>query len=363
VELNSTGSAWIYSTYLGGNGSDAATAIALDPSGNAYIAGYTLSTNFPLINPLQSASTDGYATFVAKVVLNVLPANIGVTPSSGSGATQTFTLQFSDPAGATDLTSVSVLFNTSASSSGACVVTYSRAQNALALLTDAGSAPGTSIIPGSGTQQNSQCQLNGAGSSVSSVGPILTLNLAMAFSSAFTGAKTAYLQATNPAGSTGWAAKGTWTVPVPVVVGVNAVSVSPASGSGLQQTFTLYSSDVAGATDLTMLAVWFNASFANTSANSCLFYYYPPANTLYLMNDAGTAWLAPMSVGSSATYANRQCSINLAATSANLSGTDLVLTVPVTFASTYGGAKNVYLFAAGTSANSGWQALGTWTIQ
>lgn len=37
----------VYSTYLGGSGIDAATSVALDPSGDAYIAGYTNSTNFP----------------------------------------------------------------------------------------------------------------------------------------------------------------------------------------------------------------------------------------------------------------------------------------------------------------------------
>src|ERR1019366_7939066 len=43
-------------------------------------------------------------------------------------------------------------------------------------------------------------------------------------------------------------------------------------------------------------------------------------------------------------------------------GTDLMLTLPVTFTSTYTGANNVYSYAAGSSANSGWQTLGTWTV-
>jgi hypothetical protein len=361
VELNPAGSALIYSTYLGGNGSDAATEVALDPSGNAYIAGYTLSTNFPLLNPFQAVSTDNYAAFMAKVVFNLLPANVGVTPSSGSGATQTFALQFSDPSGATNLTSVSALFNTSALTSGACVVTYVRAQNALSLLTDAGSAPGASLTPGSGTQQNSQCQLNGAGSSLSSAGNILTLNLAITFKDAFTGAKTSYLQATNPAGSTGWAPKGTWTVPAPAVVGVNAVSVAPASGSGLQQTFSLHYSDGAGASDLSTVWVWFNPTQPSAGVGPCIVYYGHTSNALYLINDAGSAWLST-SVGSSTTLANSQCSVNAASTSVSSSGSDLAITLPVTFAATYSGVKNVSLFAAGSAATSGWQTLGAWTV-
>src|SRR5581483_4015493 len=41
TEVNPEGSALVYSTYLGGNGSDVASAIAVDSSGYVYVAGYT----------------------------------------------------------------------------------------------------------------------------------------------------------------------------------------------------------------------------------------------------------------------------------------------------------------------------------
>jgi hypothetical protein len=47
TKLNSTGSALVWSTYLGGSTSDTAQGIAVDSSGNAYITGYTNSTDFP----------------------------------------------------------------------------------------------------------------------------------------------------------------------------------------------------------------------------------------------------------------------------------------------------------------------------
>jgi len=47
TELNPEGSALVYSTYLGGSGVDQGNAIALDASNNAYVTGYTQSTNFP----------------------------------------------------------------------------------------------------------------------------------------------------------------------------------------------------------------------------------------------------------------------------------------------------------------------------
>jgi N-acetylneuraminic acid mutarotase len=48
TKLNSTGSALIYSTYLGGSGWDFAQGIDIDTLGHAFIAGQTHSTNFPV---------------------------------------------------------------------------------------------------------------------------------------------------------------------------------------------------------------------------------------------------------------------------------------------------------------------------
>jgi hypothetical protein len=46
-KLNATGSALVYSTYLGGNGGDWGNGIAVDASGSAYVTGGTSSSNFP----------------------------------------------------------------------------------------------------------------------------------------------------------------------------------------------------------------------------------------------------------------------------------------------------------------------------
>src|SRR4029077_16734530 len=51
TKLSLDGSTVIYSTYLGGSNIDIARAIAVS-SGNAYVTGSTLSTNFPLVNPI-----------------------------------------------------------------------------------------------------------------------------------------------------------------------------------------------------------------------------------------------------------------------------------------------------------------------
>lgn len=55
-----------YSTYLGGGGQDYPLGIAIDNSGNVYVAGYTDSGDFPLAS-LGSLSTNTYHVFVAKL--------------------------------------------------------------------------------------------------------------------------------------------------------------------------------------------------------------------------------------------------------------------------------------------------------
>ena len=67
TKLNSAGSALLYSTYLGGSGNDQGNGIAVDSSGNAYVTGFTLSTNFPTLIPFQAANGGNFDAFVAKL--------------------------------------------------------------------------------------------------------------------------------------------------------------------------------------------------------------------------------------------------------------------------------------------------------
>ena len=54
TKLNAAGSAVMFSTYLGGANEDQGYGIAVDAVGNAYVTGRTESINFPLANPFQS---------------------------------------------------------------------------------------------------------------------------------------------------------------------------------------------------------------------------------------------------------------------------------------------------------------------
>ncbi|MFB3896150.1 MAG: SBBP repeat-containing protein [bacterium] len=81
-KLNSTGSALVFSTYLGGTGWNVGYGIALDTSGQTYITGYTIAPNFPTTsNAYDTSSNGGYDVFVTK--LN--PSGSGLLYSSYLG--------------------------------------------------------------------------------------------------------------------------------------------------------------------------------------------------------------------------------------------------------------------------------------
>jgi photosystem II stability/assembly factor-like uncharacterized protein len=62
AKFNPTGAALVYSTYLGGGNSDEAGGVAVDASGNAYVTGFTTSTNFP-VTPGAFQTTAGSTGF------------------------------------------------------------------------------------------------------------------------------------------------------------------------------------------------------------------------------------------------------------------------------------------------------------
>jgi uncharacterized protein (TIGR03437 family) len=67
AKINASGSAVVYSTYLGGNNVDEGNGIAVDASGSAYVTGYTASTNFPLQSPFRSSNVNSVDAFVTKI--------------------------------------------------------------------------------------------------------------------------------------------------------------------------------------------------------------------------------------------------------------------------------------------------------
>ncbi|MGH9844190.1 MAG: SBBP repeat-containing protein, partial [Blastocatellia bacterium] len=67
ARINAEGTSLLFSTYLGGNNIDQAFGITLDAAGDVYIAGSTVSSNFPTRNPFQSVNQGGTDAFITKI--------------------------------------------------------------------------------------------------------------------------------------------------------------------------------------------------------------------------------------------------------------------------------------------------------
>ena len=67
AKISPDGSRLLYSTYIGGSGSDSGNAIAVDYLGNAYVAGGTTSNNFPHTGGFQTTFGGSVDAFVLKL--------------------------------------------------------------------------------------------------------------------------------------------------------------------------------------------------------------------------------------------------------------------------------------------------------
>ena len=138
-------------------------------------------------------------------------------------------------------------------------------------------------------------------------------------------------------------------------------SVSPFAGSG-NQTFTVGFSDTNGGANIVHAYLMVNVQ--EWVASSCYVDYNVGANTISLMNDAGTAWLGPIAAGSSASLSNSQCTVYASGASASAQGNNLTLNVPLSFQASYAGGtpeKRIFVMATDYAGlTSPWMPFGIW---
>ncbi|MFW9887740.1 MAG: SBBP repeat-containing protein [Candidatus Thorarchaeota archaeon] len=92
----------VYSTFIGGSGDDGTTSVAVDSSGNAFVAGYTSSSNFPAFNAYNSTyggegdcfvfklSADGSALVYSVIIggcKNDMATSVAVDPNDNAYVT------------------------------------------------------------------------------------------------------------------------------------------------------------------------------------------------------------------------------------------------------------------------------------
>jgi hypothetical protein len=105
AKLNSSGSALLYSTYLGGGGGESGFGIAVDTAGNAYVTGITNSLDFPTMNAVQSTLGGGLDAFVTKLDVTG-SALVFSTYLGGSGDENNFVVDLISMAGGIAVDSV-----------------------------------------------------------------------------------------------------------------------------------------------------------------------------------------------------------------------------------------------------------------
>jgi hypothetical protein len=136
------------------------------------------------------------------------------------------------------------------------------------------------------------------------------------------------------------------------------VSLSPASGAGQTQTFTLTASDTAGAADIASIDMLINNAF--NSAHACWIYYDHIGNRIQLASDAGEWNAASFGPGQTPGPSNSQCSVELISSSD--AGNTVSVSIQVTFNGAWLGERTIWGESLDLAKNdSMYQQMGTWT--
>jgi hypothetical protein len=413
AKLNPSGSGLIYCTYLGGAGNDVANGIAVDAAGQAYIVGYTDSTNFPTRSPIYANAGGQGDAFVAKLtpagdslvfstylggsMMDTATAvaldssgSVYVTGSTGSanfpvtgGAFQTLN-QGSYDAFVTKMDSLGtrVVYSTyvggegSDQSSSIAVgadgtayiagFTYSGRfplQNPVVSTTHGGQEAFAAAVGPTGASLVWSTYLGGAaddqatGIAVDAAGGVYVVGAT--FSSDFPTTSGAYR--TAYAGGDGFLVK----LALQPLVNVSVVAGTLTNSTTMTQTFPVTARDLDGYADISVVYFLVNPSAA-VPQNACHGYYYWPSNSLYLYNDALTALLGPLTPGTSGTLQNSQCTVYGSTSSlVSASGTDLVLNLGLGLRGAYTtAAENVYFWVKDSQGHdTGWVQTGSWAAR
>ncbi|MEZ5399837.1 MAG: SBBP repeat-containing protein [Bryobacteraceae bacterium] len=293
-------------------------------------------------------------------------------PAFGTGSSQTFTFQFDDPNGASDLAVLNVLVNDFIDGRVACYLAYvpsGPSTGALFLVNDTGDAGGPFAgnlpIPSSNTISNSQCTINGAGSSATMNGNRLTLVLNMSFTGALAGNRIIYQAARDmAANNSGWVAKGVWKVPGAAPFSPSVVSLTPARSTSSSATLSVVVSDTDGFADVNIINILINNFIDGRVA--CYLAFVRSSGQLFLVNDAGDAggpFAGGIVIPGSGTVGNSQCTINGTGSSVTGQGSNVTLNLNMNFSPSFQGDRIVWVAVRDVAEhNSGWQAVGTVSV-
>ena len=372
VKLSPSGATRDFSTFLGGSASEVGWGIALNSQGNVYVTGQTSSSNFPIAGSVRAPGQSGFDGFVTKLLPSGAKA-VYSTLVGGSGQDLAYGLAV-DSAGSayitgytlsTDITS-SIPGNTLNGPQDAffvklqdCAITLTPSSTQVSAAGGGGTfnvqAPGT--CSWAAVSNDSFLQLGAASGTGNG-----TVNYTVAANSG--GQRTGTIIIDNATFTLTQIGAGGGGSTAPF-----NISVAPASGSGSSATFTArYGTALPSGAPVQRALLLINTAI--NAAGACMIEYTAASNTLRLLNDAANAWSAPLTLGTSGTASNSQCTVSAAGASAtftnptaNTSQLDLVL--PITFFPSFNGTKTLFELAVNDTSNlnSGWEQKGTWDVQ
>lgn len=323
----------------------------------AFYGGFTGPKNIYMYAQGPNGNTGWVQKGTYSVVAGGVPVARSVAPASGSGASQSFTFTIAENGGQSFLWAAAMLFSRSSNFdlNNGCYVVWDRNTGKLALFRDTYTSGSSSFVVGStATAANSQCTLYGSGSTVVYGATTITITLNIAFSSSFAGSKNSFLYASEPGYNSGWQLVGNWTVPgAPPVV----TSLSPNSGSGLNQTFSVAINSAGSTSDLTSAQIV--VAPASGLGALCQTVFDRATNTIGLYSDTGVLSTKPL--GSSAALQNSQCAIGYSVV--NYSGRTATVSVQIVFKSpAFSGSKIVVVSSANPWGSTAFATMGTWTV-
>jgi hypothetical protein len=139
--------------------------------------------------------------------------------------------------------------------------------------------------------------------------------------------------------------------------GAPLIALSPASGAGASQSFTVSVTDPAGVNSMDL-------AFTSTSTgpNTCWLYFDEPSGGLWLASDDASSWTVSY-LGSGTTLQNSQCTVPTGGFTVNSNSGTMAITIPITFSSAFTGPKSVYARADDKAGLvTGYEQVGTWSV-
>jgi hypothetical protein len=275
-----------------------------------------------------------------------VPSAGTASPASGSGAYRAFQFSVSSTGGASTLTEAVLLINATGSIANGCAVRFQPGSTDLELANSSGAFTLPVRLGTSDTADNGKCLLLAHGSSAASAGTTATVTVNLLLYSSFSGAKNIYVRGTVSSGlTTGFQARGTWTVPAgnsPPVPPIAYVPASPGTGG----VFEFLSPDAQGADDVRFFSVVIGRT--NEGVNGCYLILDRTGRSLYLGDDSLSAWTS-RTIGLPGTAENSQCRVDFGGISESSSGGVLRLRIPVTLKSTLNGPVGLHTNAQDAS--------------